>query len=464
MSTMDYQMFDQELDQEQASGRIIRIGKRRYVANMAWRAIENPSNAAKEAREIAKSERMNLMMIYQGFVAQAGLAYAPKGQIKLYRSAYSVAAVLSSVLGESWLGVFALDDGNYLLVAVKDGAIIPGFDLVGDPQAIREKALSVRRAHKWATVYLPEDDENLNDEFSSLETTPSNLTGFLDQAKHSRIFKLEQTTGGAIGPVTLVALCVLVAAGAGGVYYTQFLNKRPVGPSASELASRAKDLAQRKESARQEIKQATANPDWIDQPLPLQLIRNCQVVLGQLPTRLIDWPLKEIDCRATAITGVYERPAAGATMAQAVSASGQFPISGVQASKATLGFKLDRPSARDHGSTVLNDIEWMRQWVSFFQKFERSEAAQLEVQPKPHPQPPPPKATWVKLLGENEARIEPPWWLTYEWTMTLAGLDPVEIFSQLPDQGLVLRSATGAINEATGRIDWKLQGVVNTRP
>src|SRR3546814_18540306 len=104
---------------------------------------------------------MNLMLIYSGLATQAGFASVTGNEIKLYKGAYSLAAVLADRFGEpSWIGVFELDDGNYVLIAVKDGSITPGYDVVGDIGLIRERAIELKHAFKGATVYLPADERS----------------------------------------------------------------------------------------------------------------------------------------------------------------------------------------------------------------------------------------------------------------------------------------------------------------
>src|SRR3546814_19358074 len=113
-----------DFDQDANPARIIKVNKRRFVVGLAWRPIDKVSAAAKEARLLAKEEDMNLMLIYSGLATQAGFASVTGNEIKLYKGAYSLAAVLADRFGEpSWIGVFELDDGNYVLIAVKDGSI-----------------------------------------------------------------------------------------------------------------------------------------------------------------------------------------------------------------------------------------------------------------------------------------------------------------------------------------------------
>ncbi|MGE4531405.1 MAG: type 4b pilus protein PilO2 [Acidithiobacillus sp.] len=463
MASVDYELYE---DDEQTTARVLKVGKRRYVANMAWRSIENPSQAFKEARELARREQMNLVMLYEGFTKQAGLVDAPRKKFKLFDGAYSLAAVLANYLGESWLGVFALDDGNYLLVAVKDGAIIPGFDLVGDPQEIRDKALSVRRAHKWAEIYIPED-EVLAQEFAELNVRRQELAELLDLAKHQRSHKLVQANarlGGLLKPSTMILSVLVVAAGAAVLYYVQFIKPDHARYAQLRMMQNEQDLKVRRDQAMQEINEAQARPTWLDKPEALALIRNCMNRVGQLPTVLVNWPLQSIDCRASAIAGNYERTKGLATMDQVTRVAARYPIVNVQAQRATVGLKLTSPGPRQDGNHVLNDREWMKRWISYFQNFENSDAGKLDLTPKPHPVPPPPKASWIKLLGKEKAQVAPPWWLTYEWKMTLVGLNPEAVLQQLPLKGVVIQSASATYNSDSAQLTWVLKGEANTRP
>lgn len=464
MADLDYQLYE---DDEQTTARVLKVGKRRYVANMAWRSIENPSQAFKEARELAKREQMNLLMLYEGFTKQAGLVDAPRNKLKLYEGAYSLAAVLANYLGESWLGVFSLDDGNYLLVAVKDGAIIPGFDLVGDPQDIRDKALSIRRANKWAEIYIPTDDTVLAQEFAEMNARAQELAALLETAKHQRSHRLVAANarfGGLLKPSTMLLLAGTMAAGAAGLYYLSFIKPDHDRFDQIRRLQSLQELNERKAQALQEVDQAQVRPTWTDKPGAYDLITNCMDHVGTLPAVLVNWPLTSIDCRVSAIAGNYERKQGQATMDQVGQVAARFAVSSVQAQRATVGLALERPAPRQDGTDILGDREWMTQWISYFQTFENSEAGKLDLTPKPHPIPPPPKATWIKLLGQDKAQVPPPWWLTYEWQMTLVGLNPKHVLSQLPLKGVVLQSATATYRPESGQLTWVLKGEVNTRP
>lgn len=458
--------FDPIDGDNQASARLIRVGKRRYVANMAWRAVDNPTQANKQAREMAKRERMNLMMVYEGFSAQAGLVYAPRSTFKTYSGAYSIAAVLAKSIGDSWLGVFDLDDGNYLLVAVKDGAIVPGFDLVGDPDLIRERALSIRRANAWQAVYMPEQDEDLQAEFRDQAVKSGDLASFLEQAKHTRSHRLIATNslfGGLLTPSSLVFLVVLLVILLGAFVYFEFIKPSEQRVSNAQLQERAQALAQEKDLAREEVAKATIRPEWVSLPLGQAMMRNCEIHMEKLPAQLINWQLKSLECRATGVVGKYEREKGGATMAQVQSQIQDYPIASVLGEIATIGYRFDAPPARNHGLEVLDEQQWMSRWVSYFQSFEESEVAQLTLKHQPHPEPPPPKARWIKLLGQEEAKVPPPWWNTYTWEMRLAGLSPAQLLSDLPSKGVVLTSAQAEYDQKVSQFEWVLKGLANMR-
>ncbi|WP_254914441.1 type 4b pilus protein PilO2 [Pseudomonas aeruginosa] len=107
-----------------------------FVSGLFWQPLSKPRAYMQEAREIGKREKMDIVAIRHGSIIQAGFVSKNAGVTK---GMYSLAAALAGALGESWLGVFALGAERYALVGVKDGAILPGCDIVGDQVEIQEK-------------------------------------------------------------------------------------------------------------------------------------------------------------------------------------------------------------------------------------------------------------------------------------------------------------------------------------
>jgi len=87
-------------------------------------------------------------------VRQAGFVAKNQGVTK---GMYSLATALAGVLGNSWIGVFALENGQYALVGVYGGSIEPGCDVVGDRDDIEQRFSWLRQMREWDAIYVPAD-------------------------------------------------------------------------------------------------------------------------------------------------------------------------------------------------------------------------------------------------------------------------------------------------------------------
>src|SRR5260363_9129 len=120
--------------------KVLRVNGKPFVCGLFWQPLTRPRAYMKEAREIGKRESMEIVAIRRSTIIQAGFVAKHQGALK---GMVSMAAALAGLLGPSWLGVFVLDDGHYVLAAVNDRAIVPGCDLTGDHAAVRAKEWGV---------------------------------------------------------------------------------------------------------------------------------------------------------------------------------------------------------------------------------------------------------------------------------------------------------------------------------
>lgn len=135
---------------------ITTVNGKQFVSGLFWQPLTRPRAYMKEAREIGKREGMDIVAIRHSTIMQAGFVGKNQGVLK---GMYSIAATLAGKLGSSWLGVFELDDGRYVFVAVNDGAIVPGCDMVGDRDEVREKLAYIYGLFSWEKVYVPANFE-----------------------------------------------------------------------------------------------------------------------------------------------------------------------------------------------------------------------------------------------------------------------------------------------------------------
>src|SRR5260363_373854 len=130
--------------------KVLRVNGKPFVCGLFWQPLTRPRAYMKEAREIGKRESMEFVAIRRSTIIQAGFVSKHQGALK---GMVSMAAALACLLGPSWLFVFLLDEGHYVLAAVNDRAIVPGCDRTADHAAVRAKLNEVYGLFAWEKLY-----------------------------------------------------------------------------------------------------------------------------------------------------------------------------------------------------------------------------------------------------------------------------------------------------------------------
>jgi hypothetical protein len=113
---------------------LIKINGKTFVAGLYWQTLHHAVSYVDEAKTLGRENGMAAFAVRKTrLMIQAG--YAPAGPVPL-RGARSLAAALAHTLGDNWIGVFAIGVDTYALVAVLDGGVMPGRDMVGSFDAI----------------------------------------------------------------------------------------------------------------------------------------------------------------------------------------------------------------------------------------------------------------------------------------------------------------------------------------
>lgn len=123
---------------------IIQHRGRVFVTGMLWIPLGNMTSYMKEARQYGHEHGLDIvairrtsLMIQAGFVSRSS---------DVHKGMYSLAATLAGQLGDSWIAAWAVDadQDRYAIVAVHEGRIIPGCDLIATAAEVRKRVLQQR--------------------------------------------------------------------------------------------------------------------------------------------------------------------------------------------------------------------------------------------------------------------------------------------------------------------------------
>lgn len=278
---------------------IVPINGRQFVAGLFWQPLTRPRAYMKEAREIGKREGMDIVAIRHSVIMQAGFVAKNQGVLK---GMYSLAASLASQLGNSWLGVFEIDEDQFALVAVHDGAIVPGCDLIGDRDEISNKLRVVYNYFNWEKVYAPASFE--------FGGEPLDIKKLLHPSNLKKENQLRPLTFGLSPKEWGIAAAVLVLVLGGLFGYAEWMKyqekQRREAAIRAEQARRA-ELEKLNAKAKQEMTQKALDHPWAKQPAPEDFARECVTTIYGLQLVVEGWVFQEAKCTVTGVKAVYKR-------------------------------------------------------------------------------------------------------------------------------------------------------------
>lgn len=147
---------------------VIRVGKRDYAVGLQWNTLEDPSRASEEARTYANmpSVKADVFGIRQSSSPQFAVGFKSYGHKS---NMPSLAAHAARAKGGSWLGLFEVAGGYYLL-AVREDAIISEFDRFFDDEQAALRAFDEVRYMTWDDVIAPSGMKIDQTSFTTLES------------------------------------------------------------------------------------------------------------------------------------------------------------------------------------------------------------------------------------------------------------------------------------------------------
>lgn len=275
------------------------IAGKTFVSGLFWQPLSKPRAYKKEAQEIGKREGMDVVAIRTGRIFQAG--FAPKGE-GANKGMYSLAAALSAKLGPSWIGAFALPDGDgrFAFCAVNEGTIIPGCDMIGGREDIEQRLRSFfGSVSSWDRVYAPSSFEFGGEELDLekiLAPDSFSRRAWTQHQLFSLTFGLDRDDFIRIG----VGVVLLIAAYVGVSEYQNY--KVRIAREAAiraEIARKAEE--DRMKAAAKAGSQIDIDRPWGKSPSVGAFLDNCTQQFNQMPLSIGGWLFGEATCSSSAI-------------------------------------------------------------------------------------------------------------------------------------------------------------------
>lgn len=296
----------------------IRTPSATFAAGLHWDAVEDSRGLDRERRAKTRASGQRGVLTWQVSKSKRG-ARSGNGQFAFGPSSvdgqpvYSLAAFIALALGEGTLGAFQCSDGKVALVAIGQGATVL-VDLVGDPQAIRERwdqelseAESFNRVFGRKVTDLPAG-------FAEAETIA--LSAHASERKKdlkavrlegSRGSKLRGSAGGgaagkkispAVGGMLVLSIC-----GIGYLAYDALSTPEAVTPAAPHAQPKSQPVIQ------DVLAKPKAKPEkpWPKLPRATAFLAECATQLGAIRSSVGGWTISEATCSQGSIAATYKR-------------------------------------------------------------------------------------------------------------------------------------------------------------
>lgn len=418
---------------------IIDVNGKPFASGLYWQTLHSPISFLKEAKTYGRQNAMHVFAVRKTrLVIQAGYASASAGQLKGKRS---LAAALANVLGDNWIGAFAVDVDTYALVAVLDGGVMPGRDIVGPFETIQSMLcetvalVEASNGEKSFERCIAPVEFKVGDETLTLETL---LIGpGMRSAARLRpvVFTLPNKK-------TLLVAATSVAVVVAALAVLLVIHKRRIESDALRSAAL--------ERARQQL--TSANPAKIPTSIraPWELSASATTMAHacdagmDLPLSLGGWILTQATCAGNEVHGSYVRHEYG-SLASFRAEARRVLASDIDAydngNRATLAVRLAAVPLDTHAPATDSDATIT--FVSYFQR--------LNIE--------------ARLTENNAVKLQPPAeanapipWKSYAFTVE-SDIAPSAVLDDLKLNGLRINSITMTVhNNARPALKWAIAG------
>lgn len=430
--------------------RVTTINGNHFVSGLYWQPLTRPRAYMKEAREIGKQRGMDIVairrsetLIQGGFVSRADGAY--KGM-------YSLAAALAGQLGDTWLGAFKLPDGQYAIVGILRGGVIPGSDMIGDLETISSALRSIY-AYKHGIddndIYAPEE-MNFGGQALDIEK-------ILTPVSMRKEYSLKPLTLSLTRKQVVVAGALVLSVFAGGCGYLRYeaieaKKKHDAEVRAAKIKVAEMEAINARSRAEQTAK-SIVHP-WSLMPSVSDFIESCSAFVFRQPLSAAGWVLTSSACDGQQFAASFSRSyrASEADLADYAVSAGYVkpPIFFDGGDKVAVS--LDAKPIYAGDEPLPNEAEALISFTSHFQRLGiKPEVTALTVSA---PTPPP------LLPGQDPSmQIIPPDpdWKEFEFSFDTE-LPPSMLFEGLSPVGIRLTQIKNTVTNA--RMTWSVKGTI----
>jgi|GEM_PF-759933 len=423
---------------------IITVNGYKMVTGLLWQPLNSPRNYMSEARSLGKKHNMDIVAVRTGRHCQAGFVSKNNG---VNKTMYSMAATLSGYLGDDWIGIFPIKsqdekkEKKYVFIAVAEGSIVPGCDMVGDYADVLMKAEQTSimfTDENPMDIYAPREFEQLGiKDFYELEE-------LIVAANIKKEYRLRALQFGLSRDewilVSLLFIIVIIAMSIGHLWYQKKQEKQRL----EEIRRQAELDEMQKRSREALLKTALAHP-WAKTSKATDFIQRCNYSVDQLPLSIAGWVFSEAVCKPTGVEIKYTNTGVSTVneLMQELLAQGVTAAIDENGNAASMTLPINVPASDESIAPV---SERLNEFFSMFQEI----GLPINLQKQADPAPPVP-------TDPNQPPLPPPDWASFHFTVDTE-IEPNVIFKHENDTGVRIERYTVKLDK--NRLVYGLEGNV----
>jgi hypothetical protein len=284
---------------KQAKVQILTHHGNSFVTGLLWHPLDSLTGYMREARQFGRKEMMDIVAIRPTkSIIQAGFVAHNDGAVK---GMYSLAASLAGQLGDSWIAAWRVSpsEDRYALVAVDQGAVLPGCDQVGTAEDTNRKVSQMLSSSiSFKEIYLPPEFGRGGD--------PLDVEKLLEPQNLRREYRLRPLTFGLSKSewTRLSLIGILVVGALIGWHQWQGYKDRQAFAAAMQRQAELEALNAR--SSQQQTMQALEHP-WAKQPGIADFITGCNGAIDRIPMSISGWVFTSAQCDGDLVSATFER-------------------------------------------------------------------------------------------------------------------------------------------------------------
>ncbi|SHN12609.1 Pilin accessory protein (PilO) [Pseudomonas asturiensis] len=415
-----------------------------FVTGLFWHPLGSLNGYMREARQFGRQEKMDIVAIrHTQSIIQAGFVARSAGAVK---GMYSLAATLAGQLGSSWFAAWRLttDEDRYALVAVYEGAVIPGYDLVGTADEIQRKVRQLlSRSINFEKSYLPAEFDK--------DAVPLDIDVLLSPANLRREYQLRPLAFGLSTHelMRLAALCaVLVCLTLSWQQWKAYKNRLILEANIAAEKQRQAELEELSQRTNQtQTIQALEHP-WAKRPTAIDFIEGCNSSIDWLPPSIAGWIFISAECNGELISASFMRTGNSTTDGFLEATRGYLidsPLFSADRNNASIRLGLHLKLAGDEElSSAEEAFSRLTSWLHA-QSLAPTFKEVVDVLPQPAPLP-------------GQSTIVPPLvpdWKHFEFSYD-SSLPPAVALRGVPDTGLRVREIKTSMRNK--KLTWTVTG------